>query len=100
MEEIVLSKKASHKLDELLSYLETEWSTKAKNDFITKLDKSLNRIRKFPNSCPEISFAKGIHILVVTKQTSVFYRHNAEVVTIISVYDNRMNPDRIKKDTE
>jgi plasmid stabilization system protein ParE len=48
MRTVVLSKKASQKLEELLEYLETEWSAKVKEDFIVKLDKSLYLIKQFP----------------------------------------------------
>ena len=41
MRKIILSKRASEKLDELLDYLEREWSTKVKLNFINKFDKSL-----------------------------------------------------------
>jgi plasmid stabilization system protein ParE len=44
MRTVVLSKKASQKLEALLEYFETEWSAKVKEDFIGKLDKSLDLI--------------------------------------------------------
>ena len=74
MRTIKLSKRASNKLEKLLEYLESEWSSKVKSDFIKKLDKSLKQIQKYPNSCQQTDFVKGLHMLVVTKQTSVFYR--------------------------
>ena len=46
MRKVILSKRASHKLEKLLEYLESEWSLKVKNDFIVKLDKSLLQIQK------------------------------------------------------
>ena len=38
MRKIILSKRASNRLNQLLEYLETEWSLKVKNDFIKKLE--------------------------------------------------------------
>ena len=46
--EIRLSKLAMRKLDSLLVYLEEEWSTKVKHEFVQKLDKSLKQIQKLP----------------------------------------------------
>ena len=40
MRKIILSKRASNRLEELLEYLELEWSLKVKNDFIKKLKKN------------------------------------------------------------
>ena len=96
MRKIVLSKRASNRLEKLLEYLELEWSLKVKNEFIKKLDKSLTQIQKFPESCPQTDFVKGLHMFVVTKQTSIFYRFDKQTITILTIFDNRMNPNRLK----
>ncbi len=96
MRKIILSKRASNRLEELLEYLELEWSLKVKNDFIKKLDKSLSQIQKFPNSCPKSDIVTGLHVFVVTKQTSLYYRYDEQTITILTLFDNRMNPDRLK----
>ena len=69
MRRIVLSKRASNKLSKLLEYLENEWSLKVRNDFLKKLDKALSQIQKFPESCRETDYVKGLRMLVITKQT-------------------------------
>jgi len=96
---IILSKRAAKRLEKLLDYLGLEWSLKVKNDFIKNLDKSLNQIRKFPESCQQTTFVKGLHKLIVTKQTSLFYRFDSKTITIVTLFVNRMNPDRLKKET-
>jgi plasmid stabilization system protein ParE len=96
---IKLSKRASNRLVKLLDYLEFEWSLKVKNDFIKKLDKSLKRIQKFPESCQQTEFIKGLHMLVITKQTSLYYKYDSKNITIVTLFDNRMNPDKLKKET-
>ena len=98
MRKIVLSKRASNRLDKLLEYLEREWSLKVKDDFIKKLDKSLNQIQKFPDSCPKSDFVKGLHILVVTKQTSLYYRFDSKTIKVVTIFDNRMDPDKLKRE--
>jgi plasmid stabilization system protein ParE len=99
MRKIILSKRASRRLEKLLEYLELEWSLKVKNEFLKKLDKSLKQIQEFPESCQQTSFLKGLHMLVVTKQTSLFYRFDSKAITIVTFFDNRMNPDKLKKET-
>jgi plasmid stabilization system protein ParE len=99
MRKIKLSKRASNRLEKLLEYLELEWSLKVKEDFLNKLDKSLTRIQKFPDSCQQTDFVKGLHMLVVTKQTSIYYRYDPKNITIVTLFDNRMNPDKLKKET-
>jgi len=100
MRKVILSKRASNKLDKLLKYIELEWSVKVQQDFIRKLDKSLIHIQKFPQSCIQTDFVKGLHMLVVTKQTSVFYRFNEKTITIVTIFDNRMDSDKLKSETK
>ncbi len=88
MRKIVLSKRATNRLDKLLEYLEQEWSLKVKDDFIKKLDKSLNQIQKFPESSSKTDFVKGLHMLVVTKQTSIFYQFDSKTIKIVTIFDN------------
>ncbi|GAB1454457.1 hypothetical protein MASR2M47_45130 [Draconibacterium sp.] len=100
MRTILLSKRASRKLEDLFDYLESEWSQKVKSDFILRFDKSLKQIQKLPESCPQTRFAKGIRMLVITKQTSVFYRFDSRKIYFVSIFDNRMNPKKLKKELE
>lgn len=39
-------------------------------------------------------------MFVVTKQTSFFYRFDTKTITIVTIFDNRMNPKRLKKEVE
>jgi plasmid stabilization system protein ParE len=100
MRNIKLSKRASKKLDKLLEYLENEWSIEVKKDFIKKLDKSLNQIKLHPESCVKTDHIKGLHMIVVTKQTSFFYRHDPKTIYVVTVFDNRMNPKILKAETQ
>ncbi len=98
MRKVILSKRAAKRLNGLFEYLETEWSLKTKRDFTKKLDKSIKQIQKFPSSCPQSELEKGLFMLVVTKQTSLFYRFDSESITIVALFDNRMNPAKLKKE--
>lgn len=96
--EIRLSKRAMKKLDSLLVYLENEWSTKVKHNFILKLDKSLKQIQKLPDSFPESEKIRGLRKCVVTKQTTVFYRYSETSIDVITIFDNRQNPKSQKQE--
>ncbi|MFV0345491.1 MAG: type II toxin-antitoxin system RelE/ParE family toxin [Bacteroidales bacterium] len=92
MRKIIFSKRASSRLEALLLYLEREWSVKVKYSFIAKLDKGLEQIQNHPDSCPTTDAVKRLHRMIITKQTSIFYRYDLESIIIVSVSDNRMNP--------
>jgi plasmid stabilization system protein ParE len=96
--QVILSKRAKNKIEKLLVYLEQEWSIKAKYDFVKKLDRSVSQISKLPYSCPESRKSPGIFKCVITSQTSLFYRINNEKIEIITIFDNRQSPVRLKKE--
>jgi plasmid stabilization system protein ParE len=95
MRTVVLSKKASQKLEELLEYLETEWSAKVKEDFIVKLDKSLYLIKQFPFISEASHLKKGLHRCVVSKQTILYSQFDSKTIKVVAFFDARMNPDRL-----
>lgn len=95
--QVVLSKRAKIKLENLLDYLEKEWSLKSKNDFIKKLDRSIAQISRLPESCPESRVFKGLYKCVVTRQTTLYFRLNDRTIEIITLFDTRQNPDKLKK---
>jgi plasmid stabilization system protein ParE len=98
--EIRLSKRAMNRLENLLVYLEEEWSMKVKHEFVLKLDKSLKQIQKLPDSFPESEKISSLRKCVVTKQTTVFYKYSETSIDIIAIFDNRQNPKSLKKETK
>ena len=98
MRKVIISKRASTRLNLLFEYLEQNWSTKVKNEFIDKLDKSINLITIHPETCEESSLRKGLRKCVVTKQTTLFYKFDSKTIKIVTLFDNRMNPDELKKE--
>ena len=98
--EIRLSSRALQKLDNLLVYLEEEWTLKVKETFILKLDKSFQQIQKLPDSFPESEKIKGLRKCVITRQTTVFYKYTDTHINIVTIFDTRQNPKQLKNDTD
>ncbi|NQY09108.1 MAG: type II toxin-antitoxin system RelE/ParE family toxin [Flavobacteriales bacterium] len=92
-----LSPLAEEKIRNLLSFIEKEWSTKAKEEYLKKFLKSVNQISNHPNSCPQSSNPKGVFKCVVTKQSSFYYRISNDQIEIITLIDNRQDPATIRK---
>ncbi len=97
MREIVFSKKAGKALTDLLEYLEHNWSARVKNNFISKLDKSIHLIQKDPEIFSTSDVNKKRHKCVVTRQTTIFYSFNSRRIDIVSIFDTRQDPTKIKK---
>lgn len=97
--EVYLSELAESKLKKLTQHLLENWSHKVKMDFLTKLTDKINQISIQPESCPKSNEFGGIYKCVITKQTTFFYRINfqAEEIEIITLFDTRQDPEKIKK---
>ena len=98
MREIILSKRASQKLDKLFEYLESEWSLTVKNNFASKLDQILNHLKTFPEIGQKTDLVKRFHRLVITKQTTIYYRFDKYHIKIATTFDTRTDPKKISKE--
>lgn len=96
MKKIVLTKRLADLPDNLFQYLENEWSVKTKDKFIDKFKNAVFQIQKFPEIAPASKEVLNLHKFILTKQTSLFYRVDKTSIAIITVFDNRMNPDILK----
>ncbi|SDB51157.1 Plasmid stabilization system protein ParE [Flavobacteriaceae bacterium MAR_2010_188] len=97
---VFLSELAESKLLKLSDYLAENWNLKTRDKFIEKLSEKIKQISIQPQSCPESSEFKGLYKCVVTKQTIFYYRISIEIreIEIITIFDTRQNPDKLKKD--
>lgn len=97
---IKLSKRTTKKLDELLEYLENEWSEKVKINFIDKLDRKLKLIKSNPESFQKSDVVKGLHQCVITSQITIYYRYDNDFVYVVTLFDNRQNPDKLTREVK
>jgi plasmid stabilization system protein ParE len=93
--EIIISPIAQWKIEELLNYLETEWSFHAKNKFLNILLRAFDQLAKHPRSSIKSSEFPDLYKKVVTKHTSIYYRIKGDRLEIVDMVDNRQNPDDI-----
>lgn len=92
---IFLSPLAEFKLGLLVEYLHVEWGDSSKKKFLKKLKSSINRISNFPESNQKSEELGGIYKCIVSRQTSLFYRIYNSEIEIITIIDNRQDPDSI-----
>lgn len=97
MKKVIITKRASYRIEELFKYLETDWSEKVKNDFIDKFENAIYQIQKYPGIAPKSDIIQNLHKYVVTKQTSIIYRVDKKSITILTIFDNRMDPKNLNK---
>ena len=95
MREVVFSERALRELEEISLYLKHKFSIKTKNEFVDKVERLVLQLQKTPELFPK-SELNNYHKGVIVKQVSVFYRFDDKKINIISVFDTRQNPKKIK----
>ncbi|MFM9949432.1 MAG: type II toxin-antitoxin system RelE/ParE family toxin [Saprospiraceae bacterium] len=88
---VILSAKACKQLENLLDYLETNWSATTRRKFQKRFDFFISAIKTLPYSFPESKVFPNCRKCVITPQTSVYYLVEDHIIKIISVQDNRQN---------
>ncbi len=96
--EVVISKLAQRKLEDLFEYLTNRWSERVKQDFIRKLTHFISIIQSYPESVPESEKQKGLHRCVVSKQTTLFYRFDSKRIQVVTLFDTRQQPKKLKSE--
>ncbi len=96
---IVFSERASKELNSTFKYLEENRSLRSANEFAAIVDEKINFIKSNPYQYPPFKNKKEIRRCVVTEQASFFYRILNDEVQIITLFDTRQNPAKLKIQT-
>jgi plasmid stabilization system protein ParE len=83
-------------LNSIIKYLELNWTEKEIKKFLDHLDKRIQLISKNPLIFPSTMKSRNIHKSVLSKQTSIFYRVSDNQIEILSIFDNRQDPNKLK----
>ncbi len=92
----IWSDEALNNLKGIIEYLEKNWTKKEIVKFVYLLEKRISVVVLNPFSFPIVNHSKKIRKAVVSKQVSIFYLPDTSQIYILSLFDNRRNPDRIK----
>jgi plasmid stabilization system protein ParE len=95
---VFLSPLAEKKLQLLLEYLEKEWAKRGREEFLAKLIIKFDQISTHPQSCIKSKDFPELYKCIVTKQTSFFYRIKSDEIEVITVIDNRQDPEKTREE--
>lgn len=96
MRKVIITKTTEKKLQAIFEYLNENWPKKVTIDFIKKLDATIEIIQKNPESFPTSKKRKNLHKCVLTKHNILFYSFTSTKITIITVFDSRQHPKKLK----
>ncbi len=92
---VVWTATAERQLDDILEYLEDNWTPKEILVFFKKLEKGISTIRNHPNQS-KVSIRKpNAYEYQLSPQTTIFYHFDSEKATILLLWSNRLNPSKL-----
>jgi len=94
---LIWSDEALVSLKNIIAYLEDHWTKREIKKFARLLDKQLNLIEQNPFTFPKSDTSEEYRKSVLSKRTTIYYKIMEYEVRIISIFDNRQNPDKINK---
>jgi plasmid stabilization system protein ParE len=94
---IIWTEEALSNLKSVIFYLEKHWSEREIKKFSLLLDRYLDLIKSNPFLFVEYSSDKKIRKSVLTKQISIFYRVVDNDIQIVTFFDTRQSPEKLKK---
>lgn len=83
-------------LKNIVYYLLENWTEKELKNFARSLDKRLEIILFNPRIFPKTRKGREIIKSVLTKRTVIYYETSDKVITIVTLFDPRQNPNKLK----
>lgn len=83
-------------LEGILGDIKMKWTEKEVNHFKQKLIQQLQIIERFPTIFPVSGLNPRLRKAVMSKQTSLFYELQDEIIYIVHIFDTRQNPRKLE----
>ena len=91
---IIVKKRFTKKVTNLLSYLELNWERRVIKDFALKLKFRIDTLSAQPYIGSVSKKAKNVRSIFITKHNKLYYRINNDTIEILNLYDTRINPNK------
>jgi len=90
------TEEAVRNLEEIIDYLYSEWTEKEVANFKAKLSVKIDLISKNPKMFPVSDFQPRLRKAVLSKQTSIFYEFNNDIIYLAYLFVNFRSHERLK----
>lgn len=80
-------------LDDIIEYLEKNWTRKQLSEFFTELEKARESIRNFPERNKNSLRKPGLRAYQLRPEVTLFYIFDDEYATIMLLWPNRKDPN-------
>ncbi|MDQ6756649.1 MAG: type II toxin-antitoxin system RelE/ParE family toxin [Bacteroidota bacterium] len=93
---VIISPQAKEDINNIIYYLSENWNQKIVGEFLQKLQAFYYIISINPRLFGYYNKRKNIRKYALTKQNIIYFRNRREAIEIITVFDGRQHPDKLK----
>ncbi|MDQ2864393.1 MAG: type II toxin-antitoxin system RelE/ParE family toxin [Bacteroidota bacterium] len=94
---VIISPQAKDDILNIFNYLKENWGQKFVDEFLQKLESFYDILLINPRLFGYYNKRVKIRKYIITKQNIIYYRINKNVPEVITVFDIRQNPEKLKK---
>lgn len=91
--EIVWADEAREGLEEVIEYLEINWTEKEIRRFFNRLEECLEKIKEAPGRQKDSQRKPGAKEYQHSPQTTIFYTYDKKTINILRIWTNVKDPD-------
>lgn len=90
------SEEATKNLENIINYLEINWTSKEVSKFFGKLEKQILLLSLFPEAFPVSTTKSNIHRCVFLRNLTIYYIIDNDSLVLLALFDTRQHPSNIK----
>jgi len=94
VDEIVWTKRALQRYQEIIEYLQTNWGEQVTRDFVQRTYRVIDLIRDYPEMGTMENKSRHIRGFLVTKHNRLFFRVTETQVILLNFFDTRSGKKR------
>ena len=95
--EIIWSEEAENNLEGIINYLLKHWTEKEIKKFSRTVDEKIELISEYPLLYKRSKRLQGTRECIISKHNTLFYIVDKTKLYIVSIWDNRQNPEKLNK---
>lgn len=93
---VIISPQAKEDVINILSYLSLNWNQEVIDEFLQKLETFYFIVSVNPHLFGYFNKQKNIRKYAITRQNIIYYRNKRKEIQIITVFDTRQHPSKLK----
>ena len=94
--QVLISPQAVMDIEHVVEYLVENWNQKVVEDFLLKLEMFYQIVSINPHTFGYYSKRRNIRNYAIAKHQVIYYRNKRKAVEIITLFDARQSPKRLK----